>query len=128
MAQNAIANPAVSMNNIPIFIVPNSFMYTEGKGEQNVRVQSSGGGGVDPVISDNVETNKSKFSFSLFPTKQNIEIARGWKSNPGLNAMCVTADDNFNRSVNFVTLTNDYEVPLGADTTMDVEFEGAPAV
>ncbi len=124
----AIANPTVQINSVPIFVVPNSVTYTEGKGEQNVRVQSGGGGTVDPVISNNVETNKSMFKFSIYPTAENIEIARGWKSNPGLNAVAVTGDNDFSRSINFATIVNDYEVNLGADTTIELEFQGAPAV
>lgn len=128
MGKIAITNPTVTINNTPIAVIPNSVMYTEGKGEQTVRVQSSGGGNTEPVVGDNVETKKSKFNMGLYPTAGNIEIARGWKSNPAANAISVTGNGNFNRSINFSTLINDYEVPLGADTTMDLEFEGAEAV
>lgn len=125
----AVTNPAVIMNNEPWFIVPNSFKSTEGFGEQNVRSQSAGGGAIDTVFSDNAETKLSKFSFELFPTKENIELARGVKANLDVNAaQVIDSASGYNRSFNSVSLTNDYEVELGADTTMTLEFMGLPAV
>ena len=122
-----IANPSVVINNAPTNIVPNTLVFTEGFGEQNVRTQSSGGGSVETVFSNNVETNMSKVNFSLFPTTENIELAREWKSNLDENAIQITSDE-FNRSVNGAALINDFEVNLGSDTTIDLEFVGASAV
>jgi len=123
----ALARPSIIINNTPIQVVPNTTVYTEGKGEQNVRTQSAGGGSVEIVVSENVETNISKVNFSIMPTPENIEAARGWKSNPGANAINIVSGE-FNRSITSATLTNDYEVNLGSDTTIDLEFMGAPAV
>lgn len=127
MSKFTLARPTIVANNTPVQIVPNSVVYTEGKGEQSVRTQSAGGGLVELVISENVETNMSKLNFSLMPTEENIAIARSWKSNPGLNAFQVV-QGSFSRTIGDATVTNDYDVELGADTVISIEIMGAAAV
>ena len=123
----ALVNPAVNVNNISIAIVPNSFTYTEGKGEQVVRVQSAGGGSVQSVLSQNVETNLSMVKFEMFPTADNIAAILSWKNNGNQNAISATAN-GFTRSFTNATLTNNYEVALGSDTKIQVEFHTDAAV
>lgn len=127
MAQIAVSNPQVVINNIAIPVVPNSVKYTEGKGEQQQRVQSAGGGNVDPVFSDNVETHLSKVMFSIINTAENIELIRGWKTLQNANAISITGD-GLNRSFSAMAVINDYEVALGADTMIELEFSGKPSV
>ncbi len=127
MASIALANPTIIINNLGVAIVPNSTNYTEGFGEQNQRAQSSGGGNVDVVFSNNVETNLSKVNFSVYPTEENIALLRSFKTNENRNAISITSD-GFSRTVNSAALINDFEVGLGADTTVDVEFMGKGAV
>lgn len=127
--KNVLATPTVMIDNIAYDIVPNSFKYTEGFGEQIVRTQSSGGGQVSTVVARNVETSKSKVSFSLEPTQVNIENIRTVKAS--LDRHVITAFDNrigFTRTFQQAVLINDYEVNLGSDTSIDLEFEGAPAI
>lgn len=123
----AVTNPQVVINNVAIPVVPNSVRFTEGKGEQTQRVQSAGGGQVTPVYSDNVETHISKIMMSMINTPSNIELVREWKSNKNANAMSITGDE-FQRSFSYVALTNDYEVALGSDGVLELEFAAAPAV
>ena len=127
MPEIAVSNPQVVINNIAVPVVPNSVKYTEGTGEQNVRVQSAGGGNVDTVYSDNVETHVSKVMFTLINTPANIKLAREWKKNRNANAISITGD-GLNRSFSGMAIINDYEVNLGADTVIDLEFNGNPAV
>jgi hypothetical protein len=124
---NALSNPTVVMNNLVVAIVPNSFSFTEGLGEQTVRVQSAGGGSVQTVVSNNVETNKSGFKYSLYNTIANIDLAKTWKQNLDANATSVTGE-GLDRSFSGVVLINNYEVNLGSDTTIDLEFESQPAI
>ena len=65
MAKIKLSNPTIVINNIAVAIVPNSFSFTEGFGEQDIKVQSAGGGSVQTVLSSNVETNMSMVKFSL---------------------------------------------------------------
>lgn len=127
MAKFTLARPTIIANNTPIQIVPNSVVYTEGKGEQNVRTQSAGGGLTEIVISENVETNMSKLNFSLMPTQENIALAREWKSKPGQNAFQIV-EGQFSRTIGDATVVNDYDVELGADTVISIEIMGAAAV
>lgn len=129
MANNTttIANPSLVANNESVFIVSNSLKYTEGFGEQNVRVQSAGGGNVAAVVSNNVETNKGNLKFSLMPTPENIRLARSWKANPNINVFSWFQGE-LERTLPQATVTNDYEVNLAADGTIDLEIMGRPTV
>ena len=129
-----IANPAVIINNIAIAIKPNSLGFTEGFGEQIQRAASAGGKSVVQVFADNIEDNFSEVKFSLDPTIPNIESARVWKSQPGLNGILVTGtvtdgstSQNFRRVFNKASIMNNYEVNLGADTSIDLEWKSDPA-
>jgi hypothetical protein len=131
MSSFTLARPSVVINNTSVLVVPNSVSYTSGLGEQNVRTQSAGGGATDLVISQNVETNMSSFKMSMFPTPENIAVARAIKSNAGLNVIDIVdneATPPFTKTIQTATLINDYEVNLGADTTIDLEFMGSTAV
>lgn len=127
MPQIAVTNPAVVINNLAVPVVPNSVKYVEGFGEQSVSVQSAGGGNIDTVFSDNVETHIGKVMFSIKNTADNIALVRGWKVNKNANAITITGD-NLNRAFSGMALISDYEVPLGADVVIEVEFHGNPAV
>jgi hypothetical protein len=124
----ALTTPSITVNNITVAIVPNSFSYTEGFGEQALRVQSAGGGGVQQVYSDNAETKVSSAKWSMINTAENIALIRTWKANSNANAISATAADGFARTFNNAALTGDYEVNMGADTTIDVEFMSDSAV
>jgi len=124
----ALTTPTVTANNITVAIIPNTFSYTEGFGEQTLRVQNAGGGSNQQVFANNAETNLSGFKFSMLNTAENIDIIRGWKSNGNANTFTVTDVDGFARSFNNAALTIDYEVNLGADTTIDLEFMSDAAV
>lgn len=123
----ALSNPTVLINNISVAVVPNSVSYTEGKGEQMVRVQSAGGGSVQSVLSNNVETNLSTVKMSLFPTAENIALILTWKNNANANAISITGS-GLTRSFTNAALTSDYEVSLGSDTQIDLEFKTDAAV
>lgn len=129
MASIAIATPSIIVNNLPTYFKPNTLKYTEGLGEQNMRTQSAGGGIVDVIYSDNAESKMSMVSFEIMNTAENIELLRGWKV--GLNQNAISIVDNssgFTRNFANMAVTNNYEVNLGADTSISVEFRGDPAV
>lgn len=129
MASIAISTPSIIVNNIPVGILPNSFKYTEGLGEQTMRTQSAGGGSVDVVYSTNAESLMSKVTFSMLNTAQNIDLIKGWKSNLNRNAISVADQSTgFTRNFSNLALTNNYEVELGADGTIAIEFMGDAAV
>jgi hypothetical protein len=121
----AISNPQVVVNNTSIAIVPNSFSYTEGFGAQEVFTESAGGGSIQTVYANDVSTNYSMIKFTMRNYQANIDLVRSWKANQDSNTIEVTAVD-FSRSFTFAALTSDYEVKLGSDTTIDLEFKSRP--
>ena len=62
-----LSNIAVSVNNDPIAIVPNSVSYTEGFGEQTMRAASVGGASVEQVFSQDLESTFSMVKFEIYP-------------------------------------------------------------
>lgn len=125
---NALADATLVINNITVPVVPNSIKYKEGGGEQTMRAQSAGGGSVQSVYSKNIESNLSFLGFSIYNTPENIELARGWKNLENANAATLSGAGGFRRAFNGMALTNDYEVNLGADTTIDIEMMGDPII
>lgn len=129
-----LANPQVVVNNISLAIKANSLDFTEGFGEQIVRAASAGGASVVQILADNIEDNFSEIKFSLEPTIDNINNARVWKSNPGQNVVSVTGtvtdgttEQTFSRTFSKASITNNYSVMLGADTSVDLEWKSEPA-
>lgn len=127
-----LANPSVVVNNEPVAIVPNSVTYTEGKGEQNMRAASTGGGGVEQVFSENVETNFSMVKFTVYNDPESVNLARTWKNNKNRNVVVIsgkTSDGSkLRRTFNMAAILNDYEVALGSETEVPLEFKSNPAV
>lgn len=127
MSDTTLANATIVINNAAIFYVPNSPKFNEGKGEQDVLIQSAGAGVVEAVFSENVETNIGMVAFSVRNTPKNIGLALGWKNLKRANAITISGDGGFTRSFSNMVLTNNYDVNLGADTPIDLEFKGDPA-
>lgn len=129
MANNnkRVSNPTVLVNNVPIAIIPNSMTFTEGLGEQNVEPQSAGGNQISTVYSEDVSTRLSTVKFSLANTEQNILQAREWKLNGNNNAIVITGT-SFTRTFTNMASTSDYEIGLGSDTNIDLEFKGDPGI
>lgn len=122
-----LLNGVVTINNVNIAYVPNTVVFTEGLGEQDVRTQTAGGGAVEQVYVDNVETRLSMFKFSLIPTKDSVELARSWKTNRNENVITYT-EGTFSRSFAQAALTSDYEVNASADGNIDLEFKTRSAI
>lgn len=125
-----ISDPGVVVNNVGVAIVPNSLAFTEGFGEQETIVQSAGGGVLEQVYSNNVETNLSMVKFSLRSTVDNIELARSWKNNRNENVVAITAqvsDGTLTRTFNNAAVVNDFEVNLSADGVIEIEFKADKA-
>ena len=126
MAKNAVSEASVIVNNTLVPIVPNTLKFTEGFGEYTVRGQSAGGGRVQTVFAENAELKKSKIMFEIFNTAENIKLARQWKAAKTSNLIEVSTSD-FNRTFSSATLVSDFEVEIGSDQTITLEFESDPA-
>lgn len=126
-----LSDAGVSVNNEAVAIVPNSIKYTEGFGEQKVRAASVGGGEVEQVYSHDVESNFSMVSFEIYATVEAIKLARSWKAARNANVVQITGstpDGSLTRTFTQAGLLGNYDVELGADTTITLEFNSNPAI
>jgi hypothetical protein len=122
-----LANPAVLINNNAVPIIPNTFRYTEGLGDQKVEATSAGGNAIAAVYALDVATRISSCHFEIANTEYNIELARQWKLNGNLNVITVTGD-TFSRTFTSASLVNDYEVSLGSDANIPIDWRSNPVV
>lgn len=126
-----LANPTVSVNNDAVSIMPNTLKFTEGLGEQTTRAASGGGGNVEQIYAENIETHFGKVMFDIPATVGNIALARQWKSNGNQNLVQVagrTPEGTVTRTFTQAALLNDYEVALGSDTVISLEFTANQAI
>lgn len=116
---------AVEVNNETVAIVPNSLEYTEGRGEQKIRPMSTGGGAVEQVFANDLETNMGMVKFSIPGTIENIALALSWKTNKNANVVGLSgsnADGDFTRTFTQAALTGDYNIPIGTEADIEIEF------
>ena len=126
-------NPTIMVNNNLIAFKPNSVSYNEGLGEQTLRVESTEGGNITQVYTDNIEMKKSKIKFSMLPTIKNIEFARQWKILANFNVITLSGIDNITkqtltRTFASCALINNYNINLTNDVYIEIEFEGATGI
>lgn len=126
-----LSDATLIANNEPVGVVPNSIKYTEGFGEQKVRPMSVGGGQVEQILADDVESNVSKLMFSLPTTIDNIKLARRWKTNRNQNVFQIagsTIDGNLTKTFTQAVITNDYEVAIGSEANIEIEVQSNTAI
>ena len=126
-----LANALVTVNNNPVAIIPNSLRFTEGLGEQTIRAASTGGGQTEQIFAENIESNFSDVMFEMPATVENIANARAWKTNKNQNVVQImgsTPEGNVTRTFTQAAILNNYEVALGSETNIAVEFKANPAV
>ena len=130
MGEVQLAEATVIVNNEAIGIVPNTLKFSEGLGEQSVHPLSVGGGKTEQVFANNLESAFSRVMFEVRTTVDNIALVRDWKQNGNQNVVQVAAEaggKQMTRTFNQAALTADYEVEIGSDTTMSIEFQSAQA-
>lgn len=119
----AISTATIVLNNIPVDIVPNSFMYVDGSPESSMRATSSGGGSIGYVYSENIEGSLPTFKFSLYPTPESLALIDTLKQNRDQNAASATDRiTGFTASFSNAALTSRPERNLSFDGQIDLEF------
>lgn len=127
MAPRTLANPTVEVNNSVIGIIPNSLSYKSGKGNVNLRPQSSGGDAIEVIRTVDAETKKGMVKFSLYNTKTNADNVEEWQDT--IDGVTIRlSDGDFVKSFRRMFVMEDPEHNLGADGNIEVTFEGQPAV
>jgi len=121
-----IADAVITVNNDSVGIVPNSLSFNEGYGEQSILPVSDGGGRVSQVFANNLETNFARISFSVRTTAENVARVRQWKIAGNTNVVIIAASDadgnDFIRTFTQAALTQNYDVQIQAEGTIDIEF------
>ncbi len=127
MAENkALSVPGISVNNSPIGIVPNSFKHKLGKGEVKVRSESTGGGSVRSIHTEDAEDKIGKMSWEMYNTRETQELVADWKSNIGSNFISAQQPGNPPLSGSNMSMVNDPDFEGSADGVVTIEFEGDP--
>lgn len=126
---NQIAAPQLMLNNVNIAIIPNTFKYTEGLGEQTMKTASAGGGAVVQVTADDASKKKSKAEFQFYADASLIELALSVKQNLNRNVLSGTdSQSSWSRTFQQAMLVNDYEIETGPDGKMTLQFESLPCI
>jgi hypothetical protein len=117
-------SPSIIVNNNPIMITINSFVYKDGFGEDIVTPVANGRN-VELINSTNLETKKGMMSFSIPSTAENAELVKTWKGLYGSLVIRVSdPDSDFTRTLTSGTLITDPEIQLQNEGVIELEFEG----
>lgn len=119
------------VNDEPVATMPNSIAFTEGLGEQSMKAASLGGGEVEPIFANDLETSFAMVKCELPSTPENIKLARQWKTNRNDNVVQIigkTSEGTVTRTFSRAALTADYEVGIGSDATIPIDFKSATAI
>lgn len=122
-----LVDPSIVINNIVVAYIPNSLEFKEGFGEQKVRVQTGGGGAKQLVLADDVSKKIGSCKFKIEPTAENINLMRTLKANMDGHVITIS-DQDMTRTITGAVLITDYDVKLGTDQEIDLEFHGNPAI
>jgi len=120
------SNGSVIVNNVPVAIMPNSLKIVDGSGEIKVRAMSAGGGAIETVHTEDVESKIGKISFELAVTDENRAISRLWKANIGSNVIVVVQEGLNPIVLQTASMVNDPEWEATADGKASIEFQGNP--
>ncbi len=124
MSEFSIYSPEVVLNNEPINLIPSTFVYKEGFGE-NIVAPVANGRNTSLVISTDLTTQKGMMTFSLPSTAVNVELVRTLKNQPGVNVIKASdPDSDMTRTLTSATLINDPEIQLQNEGVIELEFEG----
>lgn len=122
-----LTDATVIVNNEAIAILPNTLTFDEGEGEQIVRAASIGGGKAETIYSQDIESKVGMVKFELPTTPENIELARSWKKNQNRNVVTIagsTPEGDVTRTFTQSAVTNNYEVNVGSETSIEIVLHG----
>ncbi len=123
------SNPQVSINNVPILIMPNSLKIKVGKGSTKVRAQSAGGNSTVPVVTQDKSTQIGEVKFDMAVIITNMELASTWKDNLDQNVITISQAGISTPIVyQNMAMVNDPDYEASADGKFSLEFMGQPAI
>lgn len=122
-----ITAPSVILNGIPIAIVPNSFMFTLGRGKISKKTQSLGGLATEVVSGRDASTQLSVFKFKTYNTPQNMNLIVDLQELvDGIVIQFADTESSLTGISRFGGITNDPDYNLGVDGETEIEITGSP--
>jgi hypothetical protein len=121
----AISVPVITVNNNPIRIVPNSYKFTLGRGEVNVRSGSTGGGSSEPIHTEDAEAKIGMMSWDMYVEAETLQLVEDVKANLGQNVIQAQQSGQKPQTMTLASLTNDPEFEASADGVVSLEFSGS---
>ena len=126
MSNNALSVPGIVVNDVPVGIVPNSYTSVRGKGEINVRAESTGGGSSKTVHTEDAESKIGKMKWDMYNTDENKAFFVEWKALIGANTITASQEGMKPESGQNMSLKNDPDWEGSPDGVVTFEFEGDP--
>lgn len=123
----ALYVPQVSVNDIPIEIIPNSLKWKNGKGERKTRVASGGAGRVTTYNTEDIETQIGEITFRMILTNEAVEQIEEWQDNFDSNTVTFQ-EKGIERTMNRSIIMNDPENAAGVEGEVEITFSGSPLV
>lgn len=127
-----IVDASVRVNNEPWGITPNSLSFMEGDGEQEMEAASFGGGQVEQIYSNDIQSNFGGVTFTVPPTIFNIKRTKKAKVNRNKNVVVVTAEDSegnsFTRTFTQAAMLTDPEKNLSQGGVIECKFKSNKAI
>jgi|TARA_R110002096_G_scaffold157101_7_gene321904 hypothetical protein len=125
-----LTDATITVNDSPVAVMPDSVTFTEGLGEQTMRAASTGGGNVEVIYSNDLSTGFATIKFDMPSVIEYIEEVKNWKQAGNSNTVSISGEagsDSITRTFSKAALTMDYEVALGPDGVISVEFKALPS-
>lgn len=119
------------VNDEVVLTIPNSISFTEGLGEQNMKAGSIGGGAVEAIYSNDLQSAFSMVKADVPSTPENIDLARKWKLNRNNNVVQIvgeTLEGTVTRTFARAALTTNYEIGIGSESAITIEFKALTAI
>ena len=93
-----------------------------------MRPETSGNGQVNHQRAEDISTKLSKVTFEVLPTPENINRLREIKL-AGDRNICTITDlaTSFKRTWTQINISNNYDIKMGSDSTITVEFDANTA-
>ena len=122
-----LTDATVLVNDEAVVIESNTLVFIEGRGEQTLRAGSVGNGVTEPIYAKDMSTRFGCIKFQMPSTPETIALALQWKDGDNTNVVQIagsTTEGDVTRTMTQGALLNDYEVNVGAEGTIDIEFKG----
>lgn len=126
-----LSDASVVVNNEPAPVIPDSVKLREGLGTQKMRTVSIGGGEVEEVYANSLEDKLGAVMFDMPSTPETIALARKWKLLKNQNVVQIigtTPEGTVTRTFARAAILNDYEIAIGSESNISIEFKSRQAV